>query len=331
VRGSVDALSENVRRLARRERELGLLGLSESERGDFLRVVEALAAAAADRRVASPAEVRRRARELTSLLSGAGVPAAEMAARALAELDGPLDPASPPPADAHAELTRFLLQRPSAATTETLVGYLQEYAYLYRNVAAIQTAIKQIQRIVGALKGYSHLDQAKIEPADLHEGIENTLVILHHELKYGILIQRKYGDLPRVPVYVDELNQVWTNIIHNAVQALKGKGEIVIETLPPGSPGEDSEPKGRQPDTVTIRVIDNGPGIPEDVLPRIFEPFFTTKVKGEGTGLGLGIVKKIIEKHGGRVDVDSRPGRTCFTIVLPVSGPPGRHISESRP
>ncbi len=311
VRGSVDALSENVRRLARRERDLGELGLSEGERGEFLNVVEALAAAAADKRVASPAEVRRRARDMAGRLVTLGVPAGDVAARVLAELGAPADPSEP---GDHSELVQFLVRRPGVAETEILVGYLQEYAYLYRNVSAIQTAIKQIQRIVGALKGYSHLDQAKIEPVDLHEGIENTLVILHHELKYGILIQRKYGELPRVPVFVDELNQVWTNIIHNAVQALKGKGEIVIETLPPGV-GEH-----QQSDAVTIRVIDNGPGIPRDVLPRIFEPFFTTKVKGEGTGLGLGIVKKIVDKHGGRVDVDSAPGRTCFTIVLPTMG-----------
>jgi signal transduction histidine kinase len=150
-----------------------------------------------------------------------------------------------------------------------------------------------------------------VESADVHEGIENTLVILHHELKYGIVVVRRYGQLPKIPVYVDELNQVWTNLIHNGVQALGGKGEIVIETTAPGV-GED---------TVAIRVIDNGPGISADILPRIFEPFFTTKAKGEGTGLGLGIVKKIVEKHGGKVEVESAPGRTCFTVRLPVSGP----------
>jgi signal transduction histidine kinase len=145
----------------------------------------------------------------------------------------------------------------------------------------------------------------------VHEGIENTLVILHHELKYGITIIRRYGQLPKVPVYVDELNQVWTNLIHNAVQALGGKGEIVIETAAPAIADHGDG-------VVCVRVIDNGPGIPGDVMPRIFEPFFTTKAKGEGTGLGLMIVKKIVEKHGGRVEVESRPGRTCFTVMLPT-------------
>jgi signal transduction histidine kinase len=163
------------------------------------------------------------------------------------------------------------------------------------------------------LKGYSHLDQAKVSATDLHEGIENTLVILHSELKYGINVIRDYAELPAVPVYVDELNQVWTNLIHNAVQALGGKGEILIETRV-----ADDKTEGA---LVSITVQDNGPGIPPDVMPRIFEPFFTTKPKGEGTGLGLGIVKQIVDKHGGKIDVTSKPGCTRFTVRLPIAGP----------
>ncbi len=112
-----------------------------------------------------------------------------------------------------------------------------------------------------------------------------------------------------MPVYVDELNQVWTNLIHNAVQAVGGNGDILIETRLQGT-------------EIDVIVEDNGPGIPPEVMPRIFEPFFTTKAKGEGTGLGLGIVRQIVEKHGGRIDVESRPGCTRFTVRLPVSGPP---------
>jgi len=201
---------------------------------------------------------------------------------------------------------------------ESLVSYVRESSYLYRNAASIQGAIKQIQRIVGALKRYSHLDQAKIEAADLHDGIENTLTLLQHELKYGIQIVRRFGQLPKIPIYVDELNQVWTNLIHNAVQALGGNGEIAVET-------EVDEGEG----VARVRVIDSGPGIDPDVLPRIFDPFFTTKGKGEGTGLGLLIVSKILEKHGGTISVESVPGRTCFTVVLPLSGPPVRAASSS--
>jgi signal transduction histidine kinase len=170
----------------------------------------------------------------------------------------------------------------------------------------VRHAVGQIQRIVGALKSYSHLDQqATRTEADLHEGLETTLALLHHALR-DIVVERRYGVLPRVPVYVDELNQVWTNLIQNAQQALGGKGTITIETLHEGQ-------------TAIVRVIDDGPGVPPDVLPRIFEPFFTTKPKGEGTGLGLGICRQIVQKHGGDLSCTSRPGHTVFEVRLPVT------------
>jgi signal transduction histidine kinase len=176
---------------------------------------------------------------------------------------------------------------------------------MHRTASTVRHAVGQIQRIVGALKTYSHLDQQAIRSdADLHEGLETTLALLHHALR-DIVIERRYGVLPRVSVFVDELNQVWTNLIHNAQQALGGKGTIAIETLVDGS-------------AAVIRVIDDGPGVSSDVLPRIFEPFFTTKPKGEGTGLGLGIARQIVAKHGGEMRCESHPGRTCFEVRLPI-------------
>jgi two-component system NtrC family sensor kinase len=175
----------------------------------------------------------------------------------------------------------------------------------------VRHAIGQIQRIVGALKSYSHLDQqATRTEADLHEGLETTLALLHHALR-DIVVERHYGDLPRVPVYVDELNQVWTNLIQNAQQALAGKGAIAIETT--------VENVGTASWAV-VRVIDDGPGVPADALPQIFEPFFTTKPKGEGTGLGLGIARQIVDKHGGEMRCTSQPGRTVFEVRLPITG-----------
>jgi signal transduction histidine kinase len=303
IRGSVDALAENVRRLARAARALGELDVEDEVRKKILAISDELAPRLAETKVGSPAEVRRRMRALAGRLGAAGLPEAEAVARALVEIGAEDTDLS--------VLQPLLVSLPGRA--ETLVTYVREYTYLYRNAASIQGAIKQIQRIVGALKSYSHLDQAKIEPSDLHEGIESTLTLLHHELKYGIQIVRRFAHLPKIPVYVDELNQVWTNLIHNAVQALGGKGEVALET-------EVVEAEA----VAKVRVIDNGPGIPKEILGRIFEPFFTTKSKGEGTGLGLGIVSQILAKHGGRVDVSSAPGRTCFTVVLPLSGPPGR-------
>jgi len=138
-------------------------------------------------------------------------------------------------------------------------------------------------------------------------------------LKYGeigINVKRSYGKLPPITAYVGELNQVWTNLIHNAAQAMGHRGELLIETKV-----EDGD--------VQVAIQDSGPGIPADVLPRIFEPFFTTKSKGEGTGLGLSISARIVEKHGGTIRVESEPGRTRFTIRLPIEGPPARDAAEA--
>jgi signal transduction histidine kinase len=295
VKGSVEALGEGVSRLMVRAREIGQLSLPPEARVRFYRLLEALAPRLAQSRIEAPAAVRRQARELALRLEGLGVPSPEVPARTLVELGV-------------AEAAYELATLGGGKGLGALTGYLEEYAYLQRNIASVKTSIHAITRIVGALKSYSHLDQERVSAADLHEGIENTLVILHHELKYGINIVRKFGALPKVPVFVDELNQVWTNIIHNAAQALGGHGEIAIETAQEG-------------EHVLVRITDDGPGIPRDALPRIFEPFFTTKAKGEGSGLGLVIVKRIIDKHEGQIEVESAPGRTMFTVRLPVAGP----------
>jgi signal transduction histidine kinase len=309
VQGAVDNLADNVERLARRARELGEIRMAATDRTKFFALVEQLAPRLQAARVEAPAQVRRQARELAGKLAQLGLADTEGPCRTLIEVGA---------GEAAYQIAQ-LAQRASKESLDAgdvpkaaflaLVGYLEQYAYLFRNTHAIRTAIRRITRIVGALKGYSHLDQAKVTAADIHEGIENTLIILHSELKYGISVTRKYAELPAVPVYVDELNQVWTNLIHNAVQALGGRGEIVIETKLEG-------------EMVAVTVEDNGPGIPADVLPRIFEPFFTTKPKGEGTGLGLGIVKQIVDKHAGDIQVRSRPGCTQFTVKLPLAGPP---------
>jgi signal transduction histidine kinase len=194
---------------------------------------------------------------------------------------------------------------------EPLAGYLREIAFLARSAGTIRTAIGSIRRIVGALKRYSRLDEAPLERVDVHAGIEDTLVILAHQLKSddnGVNVKRAYGKLPPITAYVGELNQVWTNLIHNAVQATGRRGEILIETTV-----EDGD--------VQVAIQDAGPGIPADVLPRIFEPFFTTKGKGEGTGLGLSISHRIVEKHGGTIRVKSEPGCTRFEVRIPIEGP----------
>ncbi len=182
---------------------------------------------------------------------------------------------------------------------------------VYRNIRNIKYAIKNIVRIVKALKYYSHIGQSSYALADLHESIENTLVILQNQIKQGIQISREYGNIPKVFCNVDELNQVWTNLIINAIHALRTESSptIFISTNL-----EDEK-------TVRVAFQDNGTGIPKDIITRIWDPFFTTKDQGEGTGLGLGIVKGIIERHKGKIEANSEPGRTVFSVLLPIEGP----------
>jgi signal transduction histidine kinase len=164
----------------------------------------------------------------------------------------------------------------------------------------------RISQIVRAVKSYTYLDQASLLEVDIHEGLENTLVIMQHKLKKGVTIKREYSpNLPHIEAYASELNQVWTNIMDNAVDAMNGKGEIKIKTY-------------EEDHCVIVEIADNGPGIPEDIQSRIFEPFFTTKAPGQGTGLGLHISHDIIvNRHHGQLLVESKPGETKFRIILP--------------
>jgi signal transduction histidine kinase len=166
---------------------------------------------------------------------------------------------------------------------------------------------ERISQIVRAVKSYTYLDQAPLLEVDVHEGLENTLVIMQHKLKKGVTVRREYAqNLPRIEAYASELNQVWTNIIDNAVDAMKGKGQLTIKTY---------EEEGH----VVVEITDNGPGIPEEIQSRIFEPFFTTKAPGHGTGLGLHISHDIIaNRHHGQLLVESKPGETKFKVILPM-------------
>jgi signal transduction histidine kinase len=165
---------------------------------------------------------------------------------------------------------------------------------------------ERISQIVHAVKSYTYLDQAPLLEVDVHEGLESTLVILQHKLKKGVTVRREYSpNLPHIQAYASELNQVWTNIIDNSVDAMNGKGEIKIKTYE-----EDHR--------VVVEITDSGPGIPEDIQSRIFEPFFTTKAPGKGTGLGLHISHDIIaNRHHGQLLVESKPGETKFKVILP--------------
>jgi signal transduction histidine kinase len=173
-------------------------------------------------------------------------------------------------------------------------------------LAEVQQTTGRISQIVHAMKSYTYLDQAPLLEVDVHEGLENTLVIMQHKLKKGVTVKREYSpNLPHIEAYASELNQVWTNIIDNAIDAMRGKGEISLRTY-----AEDN--------SVVVEIADNGPGIPEEIQSRIFEPFFTTKPPGSGTGLGLHISHDIVtNRHHGQLQVESRPGETKFKVILP--------------
>jgi signal transduction histidine kinase len=169
---------------------------------------------------------------------------------------------------------------------------------------------ERMSRLVGALKEYTYMDQAPQQDVDVHRGLDNTLTILGHKLKpTEIRVVREYADdLPPVPGSGSELNQVWTNLLDNAIAALGESGTITVTT-------------SRENDAVTVTIADDGPGIPDDEQDRVFEPFFTTKGPGEGTGLGLETTYRIVvERHHGNVAVESQPGETRFTVRLPLHG-----------
>ena len=175
----------------------------------------------------------------------------------------------------------------------------------------IEAATGRISELVRAVKEYSYMDQLPQQEIDVHQGIENTLTMLKFRLKKGVTVRREYDKtLPQIFAHGSELNQVWTNLIDNAIDAMGGKGELRIRT-------------SLELDRVLVEIIDNGPGIPEEVKAHMFEPFFTTKEVGEGTGLGLDTVYRIVQSHHGEVRFESRPGMTDFQVRLPLRQPKG--------
>jgi len=193
-----------------------------------------------------------------------------------------------------------------------LLTWLTAGAALSQLLDEIGISAGRMSEIIKALKTYTYLDQAPVQDVDIQAGLENTLVILRHKLKDGVEIQRQYDPaLPHIQAYGSELNQVWTNLIDNAVDAIQGKGRIILRTFTKDA-------------SVVVEVEDNGPGIPPEVQSRLFSPFFTTKPVGKGTGLGLNISYNIVHKHGGDIKLFSQPGQTRFQVWLPVNFNPSQ-------
>jgi two-component system, NtrC family, sensor kinase len=188
---------------------------------------------------------------------------------------------------------------------------LLELAYnlsgLQRGSNTIETASERAAKVVFALKTYAHSDEKnELFKVSLISGIDTVLTLYQNSIKQGVEVVQNYADLPVIYCYPDELNQVWTNLIHNAIQAMDNKGTLTIEVTQEGG-------------FAKISITDSGQGIPEEIKSRIFEPFFTTKPPGEGSGLGLDIVRKIVKKHQGEIEVNSVPGKTTFTVSLSMN------------
>lgn len=190
---------------------------------------------------------------------------------------------------------------------ELVIDWLNCTFTIYSLLSEIGLGTDRIIEIVKALKTYTFMDRAPIQTVNIHEGLDNTLIILKNKLKSGITVHRRYAsDLPSIQAYGGELNQVWTNIIDNAIDAMSGQGTLAISTFK-----EDA--------WIVVEIEDTGAGIPKEIQPKIFDPFFTTKPPGEGSGLGLNISRNlIVQKHKGKITVSSKPGKTCFTVRLPI-------------
>jgi signal transduction histidine kinase len=286
-------LRELLTRVRDASHELGRRELTASQRAEIEKVEISLMQA--DGHPADPLAVSDLEDQLDSLLRSHGQNdlwqlAADLARRnfkpeALEQLFAILDAGT-----ARAALVRI-------STSVEIAGLLNE----------IESSTSRISDLVKAIKEYTFMDQAPVQNVDIVKTLENTLTILNHKLKKGVSVERDYQKVPLlVNSFGSELSQVWTNVIDNAIDAMGGTGKLRVRTY-------------RQDDCVVVEIGDNGPGIPPEVEPRIFEPFFTTKGVGEGTGLGLDTVQRIVRKHRGSIQVHSKPGDTRFQVWLPLA------------
>jgi signal transduction histidine kinase len=213
------------------------------------------------------------------------------------------------PSLAEANLTDAHLESFAGAAGASLGPELTRFATLLemeRIAEELDHSSTRISDLIKAIKEYSYMDQGPMQEVDIEHGLETTLTIMNHKLKRGITVVREYApNLPKVMASGSELNQVWTNLIDNAADAMKGSGKLTVRTA-------------LENDFVLVEIVDNGPGIPPEIKSRIFDPFFTTKGVGEGTGLGLDVVSRIMKNVGGHISVTSVPGDTRFQVRLPV-------------
>jgi len=246
-----------------------------------------------DQLIFSSREKRQMKRNNTRILEAEGIDQADDVADTLAELN------------CFEEIEKFvpLLQSPDGLHT---LNTAYQFSTILNSTQIIKTATDKAAKVVFALKSYSHYNHTghKTE-TNLIRDIETVLTLYQSQLKHGVEIIQNYDKIPPVLCFQDELSQVWTNLIHNALQAMDYQGTLTIDVM-------------QKEDQVQVRITDSGQGIPAEVMPKIFQPFFTTKPPGEGSGLGLDIVQKIVTKHEGEITVESVPGHTTFAVSIPV-------------
>ncbi|NJK73648.1 MAG: response regulator [Richelia sp. CSU_2_1] len=239
-------------------------------------------------------DIRKLKRALTRELEKLEIPHADTVADTLSDMKiyEEIDPFLP------------LLTHPDS---EKLLEFAYNLSGLQRGSNTIEASVERATKVVFALKSYAHYDQKnELFKVSLIAGIDTVLTLYENYLRQGVEVIQNCAEIAPIYCYPDELNQVWTNLIHNAIQAMDNRGTLAIDVTQEGG-------------FAKVRITDSGKGIPEEVKPRIFEPFFTTKPPGEGSGLGLDIVRKIVKKHQGEIEVDSVPGKTTFTVSLSMN------------
>lgn len=297
-RGASQA-AEVFARLQEAQIELGRLGLYGS-RLDRLRELDALAARRArDPIDLGPVERSDREAEVEDWLERYDVPSGGDLAASIVDLGITRDGLD--------ELGRVF----GDDGLPVVVEWLGLKSAIYALLSEIVVGTNRIVELVRALKMYTYMDQTPVQDVDVRSGLDDTLVILHNKLKHGVRVVREFdADLPLIQAYASELNQVWTNLIDNAIDAMRGEGTLTLRARRAG-------------DRVEVQVEDDGPGVPADIRSKLFDLFFTTKAPGEGTGLGLAISRNIIvKKHHGEFELDSRDGCTRFTVRLPIDVAP---------
>jgi signal transduction histidine kinase len=295
ARRSAQALHELLPEIQRRSMQLCAIGLSGDQLDRLLAAEEDFARRAEDPPRLSPLEQSDREDELGDWLSDLGLSRAyEMA------------PTFVSSGIAGEELDTLIRDFPEG-TAPGVLEWLHSALYAANLLCEVDDTTTRISDLVRAVKEYTYMDQGRIQEVDVHKSLENTLKVLGHKVKHLTVVREYDPDLPRILASGGELSQVWTNLIDNAIDALEGRDDPRIRLI-----------TRCESDFVMVEVNDNGVGIPADHLPRLFEPFFTTKGVGQGTGLGLDIVYRIIQQHHGTIEVQSQPGSTRFIVRLPI-------------